>query len=758
MKLKKILGALLLSVAMFFGFSACKDKTQTNPNPEKPEEKVVIEAIFNSDGGSAVDKVTLTEAGIVSQPKEPTKEGYVFEGWYKDSAKTTLWDFSKDVVSKSTTIYAKWAKIVTCAEATKLCEPEGYSSTERFYIRGTVDKISNPTYGEMTISDETGSLYVYGTYSSDGKLRYSELEEKPYAGDEVFLSGLLKNFKGQAELSSAWIIEFKHVEEEFDESDYTKMTIAEARTAAKDAKIILEGVVAKITYANGMIPSGFYLVDSTSSIYVYDSQITPRVEVGNKVKVAGVKDLWILDTEVGNASKFGYEGCCQLSNAHLLENDEKKNSYDKSWIEKTTIKAIMDTPVSENITTLIYKVDALVKKAEGTGFVNYYFNDIDGVTGSYTYTQCNGSDFSWLDEFDGKICTVYLSAINAKSSASGCSWRFFPIEVIDESYTFNIADAPKFAINYYGVGQFDKSYTGDPNKELITSVSQDIIGVKDIKLEYTSNDTNVISFDVEEDKLIMHTHEEGNAKVTIKASYLTYEYSITIDIEHKSISLPDTITVKEAIDANPLDDGTEVIVRGIVGPSLVNRVGFYLIDETGVIAVTTDTNTLASLALGNEVILKGTRTLFGHEGNYYGQSVLLDCELIMNFYGNHDYSTKTFDNTKTLEDLIAMDVSEDHTTQVYVIEVKVKLVETQYYSNIYINSPTTDKQIILYCSSANQYNWLKKYAGENGELGETITIEIALCNWNKKSPFRGCVLAVSGENGEKEVNTLNFSK
>ncbi|MDE7385326.1 MAG: InlB B-repeat-containing protein [Anaeroplasmataceae bacterium] len=752
MKFKKILGALLLAGTVVFGLSACNDNSEEKP--ETPE----IEVIFNTDGGSTVDKISLKEEGTVEKPADPTKEGYVFEGWYKNSAKTTEWDFAKDVVSTTTTIYAKWAKILTCEEATKLCEPDGYQSKERVYIRGTVDKISNPTYGEMTISDATGSLYVYGTYSSDGKLRYSELEDKPYAGDEVFLSGVLKNFKGQAELSSAWILEFTHAEVKFDESQYSKMSVAEARSAAKDTKIILEGVVAKITYANGMIPSGFYLVDSTSSIYIYDSQVTPRVEIGNKVKVAGVKDLWILDTEASNASKFGYKGCCQLSNAHLLENDGKKNAYDKGWIEKTTVKEIMDTPVSENITTLIYKVDALVKKAEGTGFVNYYFDDIDGVTGSYAYTQCNGSDYSWLDEFDGKICTVYLSAINAKSSASGCSWRFFPIEVIDEGYTFNKEDAPKFAVNYYGVGQFEKKYTGDPEKELITSVTQKLIDVENIKLEYSSSDINVVSFDVENEKLIMHMHEEGTATITIKATYLTYEYSTTVQVEYKKVVIPDTISVGEAIAANPLDGGTEVVVRGIVGPSLVNRSGFYLIDETGVIAITTDAETLGTVSLGDEVILKGTRTLFGHEGDYYGQSVLLDCELIMNFYGNHEYSTETFDHTKTLDDLLNMDIKEDHTTQVYIVDVQVKLVESQYFSNLYILSPTTEKQINLYCSSANQYNWLKKYAGENGEPGETITIEIALCNWNKKKQFPGCVLAVLGENGQKEVNTLNFQK
>lgn len=751
MKLKKVFGILLLVVSVLFGLSACKE--QKNPKPEKPTD---IEAIFNTDGGSEIDKVTLTEAGKIEKPKNPEKDGYVFEGWYKNSSKTSKWDFDKDIVSGTTTIYAKWAKILTCLEATQLCKPENFVSTERYYIRGKVDTISNPTYGEMTISDSTGSLYVYGTYSSDGELRYSELEDKPYAGDEVFLSGILKNFKGQAELSSAWIVEFKHTEEIFDESLYTAMTVGEARNASKDAKIILEGVVAKITYANGMIPSGFYLVDSTSSIYVYDSQITPRVKIGNKVKIAGSKDLWILDTEAGNASKFGYKGCCQLAKAHLLENDEKVNAYDKSWIETTTIKEIMDTLVSENITTLVFKVNALVKKVEGTGFVNYYFNDIDGKTGSYAYTQCNGSDYAWLDEFDGKICTAYISAINAKSTASGCSWRFFPIEVIDEGYTFNKEDAPKFAVNYYGLGQFEKKYTGDPQKELITSVSQELLDIEGVKLEYTSSNPNIISFDLEENKLIMHTHEEGTATITIKASYNAYEYSTTIEIEYKKVVIPKTITIKEAIEADPT--GTEVIVRGIVGPSLVNKTGFYIIDETGVIAVTTDAATLNDISLGNEVILKGTRTLFGHEGDYYGQSVLLDCELIMNFYGNNDYSTKTFDDSKTLDDLIVMDTKEEHTTQVYIVDVQVKLVEGGYSSNLYLLSPTTGKQLALYCSGANQYSWLKKYAGENGNPGKTITIELALCNWNKKNPFKGCVLAVLGQNGEKDVNVVNFKK
>ena len=58
---------------------------------------------------------------------------------------------------------------------------------------------------------------------------------------------------------------------------------------------------------------------------------------------------------------------------------------------------------------------------------------------------------------------------------------------------------------------------------------------------------------------------------------------------------------------------------------------------------------------------------------------------------------------------------------------------------------------LLYSSSSSQYNWLKAYAGQ------TITVEVAPCNWNEKTSYRGCVLAVVNEDGSKIYNTLNFN-
>lgn len=65
--------------------------------------------IFESNGGSVVEKQTVADGQKVSRPEDPTKEGFVFEGWYTDSGMTTAYDFGSEV-TKSFTLYAKWTE------------------------------------------------------------------------------------------------------------------------------------------------------------------------------------------------------------------------------------------------------------------------------------------------------------------------------------------------------------------------------------------------------------------------------------------------------------------------------------------------------------------------------------------------------------------------------------------------------------------------------------------------------------------------
>ncbi len=638
---------------------------------------------------------------------------------------------------------------ITIAEALELCGEAGNVTTERYYIRATVKSITNPEYGAMIIEDETGSISVYGTYSEDGSITFKDMEEKPEKGDVVLLHCILQNYNGTKEVKNARLIEFsKGV---FDETKYTEMSIAEAREAEEEELVKVSGVVAQITYANGKVPSGVYLVDETQCIYVYDRDLAGRVEVGNEVTVCASKTYWVLEKEQAAASKHGYMGCCQLEDAHVISLDDSKQAYDKSWIEESTVKDMLETPVSENITTTIFKVNALVEKRVGTGFTNYYFFDIDGETGSYTYTQCNGGDFAWVDEFSGKICTVYLSIINAKSADTGCNYRFLPIEIIDEGYEFDIANAPKFAVEYYGVKPIEAVYTGDPALSLSTQVSSLLLGFEGAQLSYESDNTDVVYFDTETPgEVIMHCGEVGTAEVTVKGTYGDYEYEETVTVKVEKPVSYDSITVAEAIDS---EVDTEVTVKGIVGPSVVNKNGFYLFGEDGsMIAVLVDsTDYFVGLEIGHEVVLKGMRERYVKDDSsaIAGQTCIVNAEILVNNYGSHEYSTAQFVTDKTLADFYKLDKTVDYSTTVFVVEGVVNVEQAQYYTKLNLQSEDGSTTVTLYCSGAGQYDWLQEFAGE------VITLELAACNWNDKNFWAGCALAVRTEDG-KVFNELNF--
>ena len=64
---------------------------------------------FESDGGSAVNAVTVKSGEKIPEPKSPVKatleKQYAFKGWYYQGKK---WDFENDVVTENITLTAKW--------------------------------------------------------------------------------------------------------------------------------------------------------------------------------------------------------------------------------------------------------------------------------------------------------------------------------------------------------------------------------------------------------------------------------------------------------------------------------------------------------------------------------------------------------------------------------------------------------------------------------------------------------------------------
>ena len=319
-----------------------------------------------------------------------------------------------------------------------------------------------------------------------------------------------------------------------------------------------------------------------------------------------------------------------------------------------------------------------------------------------------------------------------------------PIKVVDEDFTFDVANAPKFAIDYYVKNQFYKEYTADPSLEVISSVSQVELGFENVEITYSSSDEEIAYFTGN----VFHTKNHGTANITVKATYQSYSYEDTFEVIVNKIGNVEYTNVKGAIDAN---DGEEVTVKGIVASSLVNKTGFYLIDETGLIAVQISAADLELIELGNEVIVKGTRDHAGAKTKSIGQSNIANAELVANLYGHHEYSTATFDNTKTVEELYDLDEKIDYSTNGYVVKGTAYTTGSSYSSKVHLKGTDESKAIRLYCSGAGQYSFLNDY------YNQELTFEVAVCNWNDKDYYTGCIIAVILEDGTRVVNNLHFA-
>lgn len=705
---------------------------------------------------SVLSCATLVSCGEGNKTSAPSNTGTV------TTPSTPSAPSSKPSTDENNSSNEDEKKIYTIAELIAMMPSDGSVTTERYYVKATIKSIDNADYGSMTIEDPTGTLSVYGTYSADGAKRYSELDEKPVKGDTVLLYGTIQNYKNKTpEIKSGWIIEFTKGTPTWSEDDYTEMTIGEPREAAVDSLVKVTGVVSRITFANGMKPNGFIIVGDNSSIYVYDNQIAITVAVGNKITLLAKKTMFIASKEASFAKKFGYKGACQLVDGHLLSNDESTNDLDLSFAQEKTVKEVIETSPSANITSLIYHSNALIKRVqkEGQNFVNYYIDDLDGKTGSYVYTACDGNDFAWMDQYDGKICSVYYTALNAKSTSTGVLFRFLPIKIEDNNYQFNKAEAPKFAVEYYGLEQFDTVYSADPEKEMLTSVTSDLLNFGTATLSYSSNNTALAYFETGEDgKVIFHINNEteGTATITVTGHLDGQtDFSKTMNIKiTKPVDVSSAVNVKAAIDASK---GTELLVKGVIGPSLVNKNGFYLIDETGSLAVVMNsTDEFNGLQIGQTVYIKGKRDLFASASNgtpSYFESCMTGCQIVKNEFGNEDYSTASFIKGKTLADLIALPVTDNyHTAEVYVITAGLKFVSTKNYSNAYLKDG--DSEMRLYCTNAaSQYQWINPYVDDT----KTYTMEVAVCNWNNKNYYTACLLSITDSNGNKVMNTLNFN-
>lgn len=646
-------------------------------------------------------------------------------------------------------------KVYSVTEANDLAATLGEDNTVEYVVKGSIKSFANYYYGQITLTDGTNDISVYGLRGLDSEgndIYFDKLEYVPIVGDTITIKGILHTYKGTPELKTCHIQNIEKTHTAPSQEGYQESTIAATRAAAVTTKVKLTGIVSYHTRTQKMNYNGFYLIDSTGSIFIYGGMTTVQTKIGNKVTVIGEVEHFVASNEQALAQQNGYEGSIQLSNTYLIDNDNQTHDFDKSWIQESTVKKIMETDVKEkNITTDVFKVKAIIKKKEGGSFVNYYVDDLDGYTGSYVYTSNSGSDFSYLDDYLDQVLNVYLSPINCKSTASGCVYRFIPVAVEKiDNYVYDLDEAPQFALDYVAMDQFNTDYAGDPDLEVKTTYSNDLLGIENLSISYASDNESLAYFKTEEGKTTFHVNKVENqtAKITVTASLNGKTATDSITVKYFN-PLEGVKTVNEAITA-AVDD--TIKIRGVISGKVMNQAGFYVVDNTGSIAcLVKDSTVLSELNIGDEIVISGTRSERGKDGNMT-QIILSSCEIIGTLSTKNNYSTASFE-TKTVADLAAMKSIED-TAKIYT--VSAYLIKTDgSYGQLYLfeneeefNKGKDGKNykgtcIRGYSSGTNQFAFVEPF------LNTQATVEVAVVNFNGKA-FLASVVSVS--DGTTKVN------
>ena len=193
---------------------------------------------------------------------------------------------------------AEGPKAITVAEC--LAAPE--SDTQVYELVGTIGGTINTTYGNFDLTDETGTIYVYGLTATE--LGYGAKNDKTFstlgleAGDKIKIRGYRGSFEGKIEFLSAWFIEKMSVEP----TGPKAVTVAEFLAAPESDTQVYE-LVGTIDGSINTTYGNFDLTDETGTVYVYGLTATELgygakndktfstlgLEAGDKIKIRGYR-------------------------------------------------------------------------------------------------------------------------------------------------------------------------------------------------------------------------------------------------------------------------------------------------------------------------------------------------------------------------------------------------------------------------------------------------------------------------------------
>lgn len=241
-------------------------------------------------------------------------------------------------------LFACFAIVVSvqAAEQITIAQFLNQGDTQTAYrLRGEVTNIASNYYGNFTLVDATGSIYIYGM-GDPGDFQTLGIEE----GDTITLEGTYKLYGSKPEIERAQYI------------SHTKpsvvwvpvpISISEFISRNDGKRYILTGVVTSITDASF---GRLYIQDATGSIYIYnltDAEGNAKsfsnlgIQAGDTLTLNGVYQLYNTTSEVVNPRYMSHKHPTEIPDPDPeIDYTQTTVDFDKAfakgwsgWIGKT---------------------------------------------------------------------------------------------------------------------------------------------------------------------------------------------------------------------------------------------------------------------------------------------------------------------------------------------------------------------------------------------------------------------------------------
>ena len=521
---------------------------------------------FNTGEGSAVDSQVVADGAKATRPADPTRDGFVFAGWYADADLKSPYDFSTSV-SEDLTLYAKWVKgsyVVDGVVVDPSVQGPNWDSDWPGFT--SADKVT-----EAPVPTTDAEAKWVATLKSSSEWNTS-VSDPLLVGDYVYIAVGSKLYK-------------KNVD------------TGETVEAGEAALVSAIDSTSRMIYANGLIlvplSSGrlqALTVDTLTTKWVTDA--LPSGSQGNQQSLSSVtvRDGYAYfgsaDADWSN-SYGGYLLCVRLSDGQVMWNKANQNSAGYYWsgmafaggygiiaddsgtvsvIDPATGDVVSTLKVADRVRTTVLADGSTLYVASNDGVLHKLSISSDGILSEVSSVKFGASSTSTPVLANGKIIVGGASVDGFTGGYQGkYEYHYGQIAVIDAA-TMTVENSVCKADGNY-IRQYGYDAGGDVKSQPIVSVQDGQtyvyftsnnnpggiyryrVGDEEAELLYTPDTANqnycMSSISVGSDGSLYYTNDSGKLFAIKGNGERLKRYTVTFDANGKDAEVPASQRVKQ---------------------------------------------------------------------------------------------------------------------------------------------------------------------------------------------------------------------